>query len=150
MSICVHTIQWFKIEENVMRMKQSKMSSALWTGIHAPWWPIYRCCSMSGLEWYFHNESQLVKVGFIQFQEPHSGLHCRSLWWLNIDCRPQNTWQQQMQLRDQYPTRLSLSNSLWYRVGVCPNFHGMLANAMALPWIREPGFYSLTLVINVV
>jgi hypothetical protein len=54
MTICVHCVHWFTVKEHMMRMK-------------------CRSQGVTGPEWYIDNELQLVKVGFIQIQEHHSG-----------------------------------------------------------------------------
>jgi len=69
----------------------------------------YCCCWwMFKLEWFNHNESQLAKVALIEIQQCHAGLDCRSQLCLNVNHRPERTQQWKLQLRHEYPSRVSV------------------------------------------
>jgi len=102
------------------------------------------CSGVPGLEWYIHHELQIVKVGFRQIQECHSGLDCRSQLCLTIKYRPGNTWQRKLQLGHESPSRVPVSNSLGCWSEVWPNYYDMPVQPTALPQISEPESHILT------
>jgi len=149
MIICVHCIHWFKVKEHMMRMKETKIYSALQTGIHALWWRICHFWGVPGLKWNIHNESQLVKVGFIQIQEHHSGLDGRFQFLQNINQRPGNVLQGKLHLSHEYLSHVSVSDTLPCGSWVCPNFNDMPGTAATLLPISEPMSDILTEVLNI-
>jgi len=93
MTIWVHCIHWFKVKEHMMRINQTKIYSALQTGIQALRWGIPCSRGVPGPEWYIHNQSQRDKVSFIQIQEHYSVLDGRFWLCLNFNQRLGNTRQ---------------------------------------------------------
>jgi len=112
MSICVYRVHWFKFTETIIRMKQTVIYNEQQTRILVLWWHICRCHGVPVLVWYFHNESQLVKVAFIHIQESHSSLDYRSQLHQKFNCRPGTPWEQKKQLSHEYPSHDSVSNTL--------------------------------------
>jgi len=96
-----------------------------------------------------HNDSQLVKVGFIHMQEAHSGQDWSSQLWMILNHRPGKHRQQKRHLSQEYPSCVSASDSLGRWSEVCQNFNDMPAKAVGLPWISEPMSYILTQVLNI-
>jgi len=97
-----------------------------------------RCWGMPNLEWDIHNESQLANVGLIEIQECHSGPDCRSQLCLNCNHIPGHTQQRKAQLHREYPSHISVSDTLGWQSEVCPNYYDISAEAVALPWISKP------------
>ena len=96
-----------------------------------------------------HNDSQLVKVGFIPIQEAHSGQDWRSQLWMIFNHRLEKPWQWKRDLSQEYLSRVSASNSLGWGSEVCQNLNDMPAKAAALPRISEPMSHILTQVLNI-
>jgi len=149
MRICVHSIHWFKVEENMMRMKETKILSALQTEIHALQWRIWHSRGMSGLESYINHESQLVKIGLIQIKEPHSGLDCRYQLCQNFNHKPGNTWLRKLHLSLKYQRHISVSDTLECRPELWPNFDDMRAKAATLQQMSEHVSDIWTEVLNI-
>jgi len=63
--------------------------------------------------------------------------------------RPGKPWQQKLHLSQEYPSRVSASNSLGSRSEVCQNFNEMAAKAVALPRISESKSHIQTQVLNI-
>jgi len=112
------------------------------------------CCSWSvaDREWHIHNDSQLAKVDRIEIQERHSGLDCRSLLCLNFNHwpnhRPGHAQQGKVQLRHDYPSRVSVSDALGCLSEVCPNNYDVPTQAAALPQICDPMSHIPTQKLN--
>jgi len=136
-------------KKNMMIMKKSELQSALQTGIHALQRRI--CCSrgVPGPILYIHNESQLVKAGFIQIQEPHSGLDGRSQLCQNITQQPGNTRQQKLQRRHEYLCHVTVSYTLRCRSEMCPKINNMPATAATLLRMSQPMSHILTEVASI-
>jgi len=96
-----------------------------------------------------HNDSQLVKVGFIHIQEAHSGQDWRPQLWMIFNHRPDNPWQRKRYMSQEYLSRVSASNSLGCASEVCQNCNDMPPKAAALPQISEPMSHILTQVLNI-
>jgi len=96
-----------------------------------------------------HNDSQLVKVGFIHIQETHSGKDWRSQLWIIFNYRPGKPQQWKRHLSQKYPSHVSASDSLECGSEVSQNFNEMPAKAAALPRISGPMSYILTQVLNI-
>jgi len=152
MTICVHSVHWFKVEEKVVRITQTKIYRALWIGEHA-----LRRRTVAFEECLTWNETftmscKLANVDLIEIQERHSGLDCTSRLCLNFNHwanhRPGHLQQPKVQLYHQYPSHSSDSDALGCRSEVCPNDYDIPPQAAALPWISEPMFHILTLELN--
>ena len=148
MTICVHCVHWFKVEENMMEIEQTNIYCAFQSGIHALRWCICHSRGIPGPEWSIHTASQLIKVGLIQIQERHSGLDCRSQLCQQINHRPANTWERKLQLCHEYLSRVTVSYTVGCGSGMCPNIDDMPANAATLLRISEPVSHILRQVHN--
>jgi len=133
----------------MMRMKQTTELIALLTEIHVLRWRIYRSRGVPGPEGYIHNELQLVKVGFIHIQEPHSGLDCRSQLCQNINHRPGNTQKRSLQFTHGYLSSVSVSDTLGCGSEECPNINDMPPKPVTSLRICEPISHILTQVLNI-
>ena len=105
---------------------------------------------MLGLELYIHNWSLLVKCGFIQIQERHSGLHCRSQLCLNFNQMPGKNWLGKLHLSHEYPSCISVSHTQGRGAQVGLNINATLENAAALPQISESVSHNLHQATNMV
>jgi len=121
MTICVHSVHWFKAEENMITMKQYQNEKCTMKWGTCASEAYCRSWGAPDLEWDIHNQLQPAKVDLIEIQQCHSGLDCRSMLCLNFNHRPGNTQQQKVQLRHEYASRDSVSSTPGCRSNALPN-----------------------------
>jgi len=105
----------------------------------------FRCWGVPDLEWDVHNESQFAKVGFIEIQNVILNRIADLSWTWASNHRPGHTQQQRKaELHHEYPSCVTVSNTLGYRSEVCPNNSVNPAQPVPWPRIRDPVPHILT------
>jgi len=143
----MHCIHWFDVKEYMVIIKETEVLSTLQTGIHMLWWHVCQSRGQSAPEWYIHTQSQLTTVGFIEMQEPHLWLDWRFQLCQNFNYRTGNTWQQKLQLSNEYLSHVSVFDTQGWDSEVCQNFNDMPATAATFLGISKRKSHILTEVL---
>jgi len=148
MTICVHSVHWFKAEENLMRMKQTKIESALWSGVHALQRLIVAVEAC--LSW----KDTLTMSGSLPKLASYKSKNVIQDWIADPNCagnlkhRPGHMQPRNLQRSHEYPSRVS--DSLGCGSVVCPNDYDIPAQAASSPQIQELISPILTQALNMV
>jgi len=129
-------------------MKQTAISSALQTGVHALQWLICHSWGKHGLQRFIQYGSHVVKVVFIQIREPDFWVDCRYQLSINFNHKLHNTWQRKLQLCRGYQGHVLSSDSLGSGSHMSINFYDIPTIAPTLPRISGPQSWIPTHVLN--